>query len=77
MQNAKLNNFNPEARVAIKEFEDWETENPTSCRKEIYIARRLFTLHAMYISLRQEVGFSVIKSLIFFATFISSNNVYI
>ena len=24
MQNAKLNNFNPEARVAIKEFEDWQ-----------------------------------------------------
>jgi hypothetical protein len=24
VQNAKLNNFNPEARVAIKEFEDWQ-----------------------------------------------------
>ena len=24
MQNAKLNNFNPEARVAIKEFENWQ-----------------------------------------------------
>jgi hypothetical protein len=24
VQNAKLNNFNPEARVAIREFEDWQ-----------------------------------------------------
>ena len=24
MQNAKLNNFDPEARVAIREFEDWQ-----------------------------------------------------
>jgi hypothetical protein len=24
VQNAKLNNFNPEARIAIKEFEDWQ-----------------------------------------------------
>ena len=24
VQNAKLNNFNPEARVAIKEFENWQ-----------------------------------------------------
>ena len=24
MQNAKLNNFNPEARIAIKEFEAWQ-----------------------------------------------------
>ena len=24
MQNAKLNNFNPEARVAIREFETWQ-----------------------------------------------------
>lgn len=24
VQNANLNNFNPEARVAIKEFQDWQ-----------------------------------------------------
>jgi hypothetical protein len=24
VQNAKLNNFNPQARVAIREFEDWQ-----------------------------------------------------
>jgi len=24
VQNAKLNNFNPEARIAIREFEDWQ-----------------------------------------------------
>jgi hypothetical protein len=24
VQNAKLNNFNPEARLAIREFEDWQ-----------------------------------------------------
>ena len=24
MQNAKLNNFSPEARIAIKEFENWQ-----------------------------------------------------
>lgn len=24
MQNAKLNNFSPEARIAIKEFEAWQ-----------------------------------------------------
>jgi hypothetical protein len=24
VQNAKLNNFNPKARIAIREFEDWQ-----------------------------------------------------
>ncbi len=24
MQNAKLNNFNPEVRIAIRDFEDWQ-----------------------------------------------------